>query len=145
MALIKGKALWAKIQTPDTKFEPTGVWSIDLIPEDQGEIDTFESNGFKIRLDNEGNKTVRFQRKCINKKSGQPNRQPVCVDAHMKPVDDLIGNGSDVVVQYDAYHGSNSFGTYQGLELKGVQVLNLISYGGADGDEFTVFDAESEF
>lgn len=34
--IIKGSASWAKVFTPDTKFNPAGVYSIDLIvPEDE--------------------------------------------------------------------------------------------------------------
>lgn len=144
MAIVKGKCLWAKVQQPDTKFDPNGVWSIDLIPERAEDLEYFRSKGYKVKTTDKGEETVQFKRK-VKRANGGENQKPKVVNAHKEPVESLIGNGSVVNVQYQEYSGTNSFGPYQGLELKGVQVLELVEYGEPDGAEFESYDEDSEF
>ena len=52
-------------------------------------------------------------------------------------ITDLVGNGSVCNVQYSLFKwGPNKFGSGIGIDFKGLQVLSLVSYGAADGDEF---------
>jgi len=52
---------------------------------------------------------------------------------------DLIGNGSEVIVQYRTYEWSNRFGSGIGADLVAVQVLELVPYkGGQVKDELEV-------
>ena len=39
-----------------------------------------------------------------------------------------IGNGSEVIIMYSEWGTTNQFGDFKGLELKGLQVLNLQEY-----------------
>ena len=46
-----------------------------------------------------------------------------------------VGNGSKVRVQFNEYSGEGKYGPYQGLDLQAVQVVDLIEYRSADGEE----------
>ncbi len=140
--IIKGTALWAYINTPNVKYDP--LWTIDLIPDDESELEALEAKGYKIKTGKDGQKAVVIKRKTV-KANGSPAMQPKLVDAHKNPIDLAVGNGSKVAVQYEEYAGTNAYGPYQGLDLKGVQVLDLVTFGGADGDEFVSVDPDEEF
>ena len=53
--ILEGKAMWAKVHEPDTKFVTTGEYSIDvLIPEEKSEeLCEYLENIVKTRLDEE--------------------------------------------------------------------------------------------
>jgi hypothetical protein len=141
MALIYGKAFWASISTPNTKFEPQ--WSVDVEPADSEDLERLKAAGHKIKTSPEGVERVTFKRKCESA-NGKSNKQPKLVDAHKNPIDIQVGNGSDICVQYNEYSGKNKYGPYQGLDLQAVQVIDLVEYAGADGAEFESFDPDSE-
>lgn len=142
MAVIKGTAFWASIETPNTKYEPQ--WSVDLIPDSLEEFKALKDAGFKVKTMKDGQEALHFRRKC-ERADGQKNKQPRLLDANKNPIDLQVGNGSKVAVQYDAFKGSGKFGPYQGLDLRAVQVLDLVSFGGVDGDEFETVDPDEEF
>jgi hypothetical protein len=136
MSLLFGTAYWAFIQTPNTKFEPQ--WTIDVIPDNEEDLEL----GLRIKKINAKEAVV--MRRKTHKNNGAPNKQPKLVDANKNPIDVQVGNGSRVCVQYEYYEGKGSHGPYQGMDLKAVQVLDLVSFGGADGEEFQDFDPDSE-
>lgn len=139
MALVSGKAMWACVQEPNTKFEP--CWSVDLIVDDKTAKD-FESRGHKVRVNPEtGEKSLKFKRKVTTRK-GDNNRPPVVVDVHRNPFKELVGNGSEVVVQYREYDWSVMGKSGKSLDLQGVQVVKHKSFAGADGSEFEAVDSE---
>ena len=142
MAVVKGKAMWCHISQPNTKFEP--CWSVDLVPEDSSVIEDFRSKGYRIKQTKDGEDAITFKRKVKGNKGGE-NKQPKLVDAEKNPINELVGNGSIINVQYNEWATENSFGSFQGLDLKGIQVLELVSYGVPDGDEFESYDEASEF
>lgn len=142
MAVVKGTALWAHVANPNTKYDP--CWSIDLIPEDPAVLEEFRSKGYKIKTTDDGAEKITFKRKCENSK-GQANKPPKLVDAEKNPISALVGNGSVVNVQYREWATENKYGSFQGLDLQGVQVLDLVEYTAGDGDEFDSYDSESEF
>ena len=141
MATVFGTAKWAYIQTPNTKFEPQ--WTIDVAPDSPEELEKFKAAGHRIK-EADGLEYVVFKRK-VHGANGRPNQQPRLVDEHKNPIDVQVGNGSKVCVQYNEYSGSGRYGPYQGLDLKAVQVLDLVEFAGADGDEFETFDPDDEF
>ena len=142
MAVIYGKAYWAAITTPNTKFEDQ--WTVDVVPDDPADFEKLKKAGFKVKNSPDGEEDINFRRKCKNFK-GQDNKQPRLVDANKNPIDVQVGNGSRVCVQYDEFFGSNSFGAYQGLDLKAVQVIDLVEYAAADGSEFETHELDDEF
>jgi hypothetical protein len=142
MAVVKGTAMWASITKPNTTYAP--VYTINVIPEDASMIEKFRNNGHNIKTTDDGQEYVVIKRS-TTWPSGDPKDPPRLVDAGKNPVDVLVGNGSIVNVQYDEYSGKNKYGNYKGLELKAVQVLELVEYAGADGDEFDSEADDDEF
>ena len=138
MPLCKGKLFWAYTNTPDVKFAPVYRISVQM---DDEEAKKLKAAGLKVRRNDEGVFEYKFKRGVTNKKTGAPNPKPKVVDANREPLDAIIGNGSDGVVQYKVYEWKNSFGTGISADFQAVQVLNLIPYGDGtasapDGEEF---------
>ena len=52
----------------------------------------------------------------------------------------MVGNGSEVKVQYKEWETTNKYGTFKGLDFQALQVLKLVEMGAPDGAEF---DAET--
>ena len=50
------------------------------------------------------------------------------MDKDNNPINIAIGNGSEVIIMYSEWGTTNQFGDFKGLELKGLQVLNLQEY-----------------
>lgn len=136
MAIVQGKAMWASVQTPNTKFEP--VYCIDLVISKK-DADTIKKQGLKVKTNDDGEYYVKFKRKLF-KKGGDQNKKPKVVDANRQPFAGLIGNGSIVNVQYSVYEWDNSFGSGISADLSGVQVIELVEFTGGDGEEFPVVD-----
>ncbi len=136
MSLVSGKALWASITTPQTRFPPP-KYTITLIVDDETATQ-FEQDGFRIGVTDEGEKTLTMKRTVEwtdSEGKTMVNDAPKLMDADKDPLDAIVGNGSDVVVQFRPY--TNNYGKF--MELQAVQVLNLIEYEGsgpADGEEF---------
>ena len=130
MATVSGKAMWANVITPQTRFEPHN-YTITLVV-DEETASEFETEGFAVRETAEGKVVVMKRR--YERNDGTVNPVPICVDKDKEPFLDKIGNGSDVVVQYRGY--DNQFGKF--IELQGVQVLELVEYEPLpdDGEEF---------
>lgn len=127
---IKGYAKWASVHSPNTTFEP--VWSIDLVIS-EASADALKKLGLKPKKDKDGDLVYKFKRK-VNRVDGDTNEQPKCVDKANQPFYKLIGNGSEVIVLFSTYEWSNKFGSGVGADLKGVQVLELVSFG--DDEDF---------
>ena len=144
MAVIQGKAYWASITTPNTKFEP--VFSINLLV-DEDVAQSFASKGYGIKQMQEGPALV-IKRK-VAQKNGKLNKVPKLLDSNNEELDGLVGNGSEVKVQYREWETTNHYGSFKGLDLQAVQVLDLVPYGGggdlADGAEFGYEEEETEF
>ena len=139
MSIVKGKAMWAAVQYPNTTFEPT--YCIDLVV-DKKTAELLKKEGLKIK-EKDGDLLVKFKRKVV-RADGQKNKPPIVVDAQKKPFDGLIGNGSDVKVQFRTYTYNNRFGEGTGADLQAVQILKLVEFGGATGDGVE-FDVEDGF
>lgn len=137
---IKGKAMWASVLAPNTKYTPQ--WEIDLILTDE-QVPQVEKLGLKVKNTDDG-PTVKFKR-AVDRKDGGKNEAPVVVDADKNDFNQLIGNGSDVVVQFHIWETTNRYGTFRGADLQGVQVVNHVPVEGArvpDGAEFDAVDGD---
>lgn len=137
MAVLREvRCQWASIIEPNTRYDHR--WEIEAILSD-AQAAAFVDTGLKIK-DTEGVKTYRFKRKVqgTKKDGGTYNLSPPkVVDAHKEPIDKLVGNGSLVNIQYEVRSGEVAGNPYTKADLVGVQVLELVEYGGAGAsDEF---------
>jgi len=123
MAVIKGKAFWAAITKPNTRYDP--IYSINLIVSDEI-ANQFAKNGFRVKKQNEGLAVI-IERK-VNGPNGMVRPAPKLYDKDNNLIDEMIGNGSYVAVQYNEYRGVSENGPYQGLDLMAVKILNKIEY-----------------
>ena len=130
MAILEGSVKWASITTPNTKFEP--VYTVDLIVDEEIAND-FASRGHKVKQHDEGPALV-IKRK-VNGPNGMIRPAPRLLDASKQEINTAVGNGSKVRVQYNENSGEGKFGPYTGLDLQAVQVIDLVPYKGADGEE----------
>ena len=130
MAILEGTVKWASITTPNTKFEP--VYTVDLIVDEQTAND-FASRGHKIKQHDEGPAVV-IKRK-VNGPNGITRPAPRLLDKDKQEINVAVGNGSKVRVQFNEYSGEGKYGPYQGLDLQAVQVVDLIEYRAAVGEE----------
>ena len=130
MATVSGKAMWASVTSPQTRFVPHNYTITVVVDEEQAS--QFEADGYSVRETDDGKVVVMKRR--YERNDGTINPVPICVDKDKEPFTDRIGNGSDVVVQYRGYE--NQFGKF--LELQGVQVMELVEYDPLpdDGEEF---------
>jgi hypothetical protein len=140
MAVLEGIAMWAQILAPNERFEH--VYTINVVINDK-QAKEFAALGHKIRETDMGPSVV-IKRKVVSSK-GVVNKVPTLVDVNKQPLKEFVGNGSKVRVQYEPWAVTNTFGSFKGLELKAVQVLDLVEYnpGEADGSELgiTIEDA----
>ena len=145
MAIQEGIAYWANVTTPNTRFEP--VYTVDLVVDDSTATN-FESRGFKVKdlviNDEKIGRAITIKRK-VNGPNGLVRNAPKLVDSNKNPIDDLVGNGSRVKVQYNEWEVENKFGTFKGLDFQAMQVLDLVSYKSGDGDEFESLEGGEEF
>ncbi len=145
MAIQEGIAYWASVTTPNTKYEP--VYTVDLVVSDDVAND-FETRGFKtkeITMNEEViGKAITFKRK-VNGPNGMVRQSPKLLDANKVPIDELVGNGSKVRVQYSEWETSNKYGDFKGLDFQAMQVLDLVQYKSSDGSEFDAIEGGEEF
>jgi hypothetical protein len=132
--IIQGIAMWAAVNTPNTRFDP--MYCIDLIVTEEVAAQA-KKDGLKPKKKEEG-WVLKFKRK-LYKKDGSENPKPVVMDAHKNEYTGTIGNGSLVNVQYKFFEWKNNFGAGKGVDLQGVQVLELVPFK-TEGDEFEEVD-----
>lgn len=119
--IIQGKAMQAAVNTPNTRFDP--MYCIDLIVSEEVAAKA-KKEGLKPKKKDDG-WTLKFKRKLF-RKDGSQNEKPDVVDSKKNPFTGAIGNGSLVNVSYNFYEWKNSFGSGRGVDLVGVQVLDLV-------------------
>lgn len=145
MAIQEGIAYWASVTTPNTKFEP--VYTVDLVVSDDVAND-FEAKGYKVKEISNGDevigRAITFKRK-VNGPNGMVRQAPKLLDANKNPIDELVGNGSKVKVQYSEWETSNKYGDFKGLDFQAMQVIDLVQYKSSDGSEFDAIEGGEEF
>jgi len=108
----------------------------------------FESRGFKVKTltvnDEVVGRSINFKRK-VNGPNGMVRKAPLLLDTNKVPMDELVGNGSRVKVQYNEWEVSNKFGNFKGLDFQAMQVLDLVQYKSGDGAEFEAIEGGEEF
>lgn len=148
MAYIKGYALWASVQEPNTTFDP--AWKIELVISEE-DASALKKQGFNVKNASQvkgaeefGEFVVSFKQPCTSKSTGEPNPAPVVVDKDAKPFTDLVGNGSFVNVEY--FPSAWSFAGKKGTKgyLRGVQVIHHVPYQSETGFK-PISDNNEEF
>ena len=166
----KGKAVWPRIDTPDTKFDEDGVYSCKLHVS-EGDFKAFEAlvkpkldAAYKeecsrqgkdkirmaasspLRINDEGDHEIYAKQKAKvhTKSKGTLEFTIAAVDSQGKKIDmPKIGSGSTLKIAVEIntwFVPSQGFGYT--LRLRAVQVLDLIEYGG--GDSSFGFGAEAD-
>jgi len=139
--VISGKAYWASIATPNTTFDPDGIWTVDVGNLDKDSIDQLKNDGLTVK--NKGDDRgdfVTIKRK-VRRKDGQMNRTPDLVDAKKRQMTNtMIGNGSDVNVLYSTYDWEFKGRKGTSADLKSIQVTNLIPFSSGDEETFDEVD-----
>ena len=154
----KGKAVWPRIDTPDTKFDEDGVYSCKLHVS-EGDFKAFEAivkpkldAAYKeecsrqgkdkirmaasspLRINDEGDHEIYAKQKAKvhTKSKGTLEFTIAAVDSQGKKIDmPKIGSGSTLKMAVEVntwFVPSQGFGYT--LRLRAVQVLDLIEYGG---------------
>jgi hypothetical protein len=145
MAVVSGKAYWASVTSPNTTFEP--VYTVDLVVDDKT-ADDFQARGYKVKeltINEEPvGRAITIKRK-VNGADGRTRQAPKLFDKDKVPMDEVVGNGSEVKVQYAEWETSNKYGDFKGLDFQAMQVLNLVSYRSGDGDELGSVEGGEEF
>ena len=138
MSVISGEAYWAHIMVPNTKFNDDGEWSIEICNLDEMNKEIAASDGLTIK--NEGDERGDFVTlKQYARTKGGDFRGMSVEDAQRKPFpsEKRVGNGSKVNASYYPKPYTQFGGGVKGY-LQGVQVIDLIEYGG--GSEFDVVE-----
>ena len=139
MAVVEGRAYWASVTTPNTKYDP--VYSVNLVVEDSVAED-FRSKGFTVKDMDEGPAVV-IKRK-VNAPNGMIRQAPKLLDKNKNAMNVSVGNGSLVKVQYKEWETTWNGTQYKGLDFQAMQVLDLIEYAAPDGEEFESYDDDME-
>lgn len=120
---LSGKAKWAKLFKPDDKYKN---WQINVYLDDASKK-TFTESGMSMqpKRDDDGEFiTFRRPEAKLIKNDLIKFDPPTVLDADGKPLDKLVGNGSEVtikVVVYDTIKG-------KGHRLEAVKVNKLVEY-----------------
>ena len=141
MMYVTGKAMWANVSSPNTRFTPH-KYMITLLTDEDTAME-LEGVGLAQSKDRAGNPkydqpafsfskttTRKVRNKDTNELEEVTNSPPKLFDADGNTLDCLVGNGSDVTVKIRPYNGTH--GTF--AELIAVKVNELVEYGGADSD-----------
>lgn len=130
---VEGKAMWANVSTPNTKFEPHKYGVVVLTDSDTAT--RLEGLGLSQVRTRDGQAkydepAFSFSRKVI-KHDGTTNPAPKLVDGDGNTLDVSVGNGSVGTVKIKPYTGK--YGTF--AELIAVKVTDLIEYSEGNSDD----------
>ena len=133
---VKGKAMWANITSPNTRFQPHKYGLTVLTdPDTATKLEGIGLNQVRDRSGQPKYDEPAFTfSKRATRNDGTANAAPKLVDLDGNDLDVSVGNGSEVVVKIKPY--KNDYGQF--AELMAVKVENLIEYveGDTDNEEF---------
>jgi hypothetical protein len=133
---VKGKAMWANITSPNTRFQPHKYGLTVLTdPETASKLEGIGLNQVRNRSGQPKYDEPAFTfSKRATRNDGTANTAPKLVDNDGADLDVSVGNGSEVVVKIKPY--KNDYGQF--AELMAVKVENLVEYveGESDNEEF---------
>lgn len=140
--IIKCKVQWCHVNaltnTDNKKYKP--CWKTNIIPINDAEEAKLTTLGVE-RHEDDGVGYYRTKRNEKKKSTGETVEKPVCVDKSRNNFTGNVGNGSVCNVQVSPFDYDGE--TY--LYFQGIQVLELVSFGAADGAEFEDETGASEF
>jgi hypothetical protein len=141
MSIITGKAQWASVIQPNTKYEP--VWCIDVCNLDAKAKKILKADGIAHKIKNVGDDRGDFIKitQKVDKRDGTKFDAPKVVDGMKRPFTQLIGNGSEVAVKYKARDWDHAGKSGITADLKAVQVLKHVPYG--DGEDFDIVESST--
>jgi hypothetical protein len=129
---VKGKAMWANITSPNTRFQPHKYGLTVLTdPETASKLEGLGLNQVRDRAGQAkyDEPAFTFSKRAANN-DGVANSAPKLVDTDGNPMDVSVGNGSEVTVKIKPYR--NDFGQF--AELMAVKVETLVEYTEMDTD-----------
>ena len=133
---VKGKAMWANITSPNTRFQPHKYGLTVLTdPDTATKLEGIGLNQVRDRSGQPKYDEPAFTfSKRATRNDGTANAAPKLVDLDGNDLDVSVGNGSEVVVKIKPY--KNDYGQF--AELMAVKVENLVEYveGESDNEEF---------
>lgn len=138
MSIVQGKAFWASVQSPNEKFPPP-KYTIDLVV-DEETAEKLRAEGLNV-VNREGQGLTLKAKRNQFRKDGTLNTKPNIVDANKEKFEDLVGNGSIINLQYNAYDWEFAGKTGRSADLVGVQILELVPYGGDEFEQVEQTDA----
>ncbi len=146
MAAIRGKAYWAKILGDAVPgYDPAKTeWSIDVSLDDKA-MELIEqldlTHKVRNRDDDRGN-FITFKRPGV-KQDGEPSKPITVVDKYKRAWDPdvMIGNGSDVFVQFNVNEGEYRGKPWKKPGILKLMVVDLVEYEGGK-DELPDFSDE---
>jgi len=124
--VIQGLAEWCSVQAPNDRFPPA-TYETDLVI-DESNAETLRADGITVK-EKDGKLWVKAKRKQF-RTDGTLNTKPNCVDANKKPFTDLIGNGSLVNLQVNAFDWEFAGKKGRSLDFVGIQVFYLVEFSG---------------
>jgi len=129
---VNGKAMWANITSPNTRFQPHKYGLTVLTdPDTASKLEGMGLNQVRDRAGQPKYDEPAFTfSKRATRNDGTANAAPKLVDTDGNDLDVSVGNGSEVVVKIKPY--KNDYGQF--AELMAVKVENLIEYVEGDTD-----------
>lgn len=123
---LTGKTKWAKLKDPDMKFG--GHWTVDLYLDKQG-LKNFHAANLELQLrESDEGPFIKLRRPInrIDKKKGELIKYdpPTLLDHDNKPLDVLVGNGSQVQCKLSVFATPKG----NGHRLEAVRVIELVPY-----------------
>lgn len=125
--------------TDNKKYKP--CWKTNMIPVNDAEEAKLIALGVTKHEEKGEEGHYRTKRNEKKKSTGEVVEKPICVDKARNNFTGNVGNGSICNVQVSPFEYDGE--TY--LYFQGVQVLELVSFGAADGAEFEDETGASEF
>ena len=75
MSVISGKAYWAHVVVPNTRWDSDGVWSIDVYDMDKKSLAILKEDGLTLRnKDDARGDFIHLKSNVRNEKTGQLNK-----------------------------------------------------------------------
>jgi hypothetical protein len=129
---VKGKAMWANITSPNTRFQPHKYGLTVLTdPDTASKLEGLGLNQVRDRAGQAKYDEPAFTfSKRATKNDGEANPAPKLVNIDGESIDVSVGNGSEVTVKIKPYR--NDFGQF--AELMAVKVETLVEYTEMDTD-----------
>lgn len=126
---LSGIARWAKVQSPDKKYNYYGV---DVRLDDES-LKLFQASGITtVKPSKDGEGYYSFKRRpdqvvWVNREQRKAG-PPVVVDKHGEASSDLIGNGSQVEITVTTFPYDNNYGKGIGCRLDSVRIIDLVPF-----------------